>query len=96
MTIPTGSEAPGSRLDGQVLDYVVNIMRDHAYVDHTDEINSIYAMVPIIVFCYDKQGDHLSDMEIRKIVKWFYYSQIRSRYVSQMPQKLDHDLRIIR
>ena len=83
------------QLDGQILDYVVKIMRDHAYVDHTDEINSIYALIPIIVFCYDKQGGHLSDIEIRKIVKWFYYSQIRSRYVSQMSQKLDQDLRTI-
>ncbi|MEO7860575.1 MAG: DUF262 domain-containing protein, partial [Nitrospirales bacterium] len=32
------------RLDGQVLDYVVNLLRTHAYVDHTDEINSIYAL----------------------------------------------------
>ncbi|MBU0657160.1 MAG: DUF262 domain-containing protein [Gammaproteobacteria bacterium] len=83
------------RLDNQVLDYVVNIMRSNAYVDHTDEINSIYALVPIIVFCFDKDGQHLSETEIKKMVKWFYYSQIRARYVSQLPQKLDRDLRTI-
>lgn len=33
------------RLDKQVLDYVVNALRTHAYVDHTDEINSIYALL---------------------------------------------------
>ena len=82
-------------LDEQVLDYVVGIMRSHAYVDHTDEINSVYALVPIIVFCFDKDGEHLIDTEVRKLVKWFYYSQIRTRYVSQLPQKLDRDLRII-
>lgn len=83
------------RLDNQVLDYVVNLLRTHAYVDHTDEINSIYALIPIIAFCFDKKGKPLTDEEIRKMVKWFYYSQIRSRYVSQLPQKLDFDLRII-
>lgn len=83
------------RLDKQVLDYVVNLLRCNAYVDHTDEINSIYALVPIIVYCFDKSGQHLSDTEIRKMVKWFYYSQIRSRYVSQLPQKLDRDLRTL-
>lgn len=83
------------RLDEQVLDYVVGVMRSHAYVDHTDEINSVYALIPIIVYCFDKDGDHLTDAEIRKLVKWFYYSQIRTRYVSQLPQKLDRDLRII-
>lgn len=87
--------AAWDRLEKQVLDYVVNLMRANAFVDHTDEINSPYALVPIIVYCYDKNGTHLTDSEIRKLVKWFFYSQIRTRYVSQLPQKLDRDLRTV-
>ena len=83
-------------LDGQVLDYVASLMRSHAFVDHTDEINSVYALIPITVYCFDKGGAHLTDTEIRKLVKWFYYSQIRTRYISQLPQKLDRDLRTIK
>jgi hypothetical protein len=83
------------RLDKQVLDYVVNLLRTNAFVDHTQEINSPYALVPIIVYCFDKEGKHLTDAEIRKMVKWFYYSQVRTRYTSQLPQKLDRDLRIL-
>lgn len=82
------------RLEKQVLDYVVSLMRTNAFVDHTQEINSPYALVPIIVYCFDKKR-HLTDAEIRKMVKWFYYSQIRTRYVSQLPQKLDRDLRMV-
>ena len=29
------------------------------------------------------------------MVKWFFYSQVRTRYVSQLPQKLDRDLRTV-
>jgi hypothetical protein len=87
--------AAWERLENQVLDYVVNLMRTQAFVDHTDEINSPYALVPIMVYCFDKNGTHLTDSEIRKMVKWFYYSQIRTRYVSQLPQKLDRDLRTV-
>ena len=83
------------RLESQVLDYVVNLLRSSAFVDHLHEISSPYAVVPIIVYCFDKQGKHLSDLQTRKLVKWFYYSQIRARYVSQLPQKLDRDLRIL-
>ncbi|HYW09482.1 MAG TPA: DUF262 domain-containing protein, partial [Longimicrobium sp.] len=82
-------------LDKKVLDYVVNLLRTHAFVDHTQEINSPYALVPIIVYCFDKGGAHLTETEIRKVVKWFYYSQVRTRYTSQLPQKLDRDLRIM-
>jgi hypothetical protein len=88
--------AAWEKLDKQVLDYVVNLLRSHAFVDHTHEISSVYALVPIIVYCYQKDGKHLSDVEFRKMVKWFYYSQIRSRYTSQLPQKLDRDLRAIK
>ena len=55
-----------------------------------------FALVPIVAYCFDKGGKHLTDAEIRKVVKWFYYSQIRTRYVSQLPQKLDRDLRTIK
>lgn len=87
--------AAWDKLDKQVLDYVVNLMRTNAFIDHTAEINSPYAIVPIIVYCFDKTGTHLTDAEIRKVVKWFFYSQVRTRYVSQLPQKLDRDLRTV-
>lgn len=83
------------RLENQVLDYVVNLMRANAFIDHSDEINSPYALVPIIVYCFDKNEKYLTDVEIRKMVKWFFYSQVRTRYVSQLPQKLDRDLRTL-
>ena len=83
-----------NRLD-KLLDYVVNLLRSRAYVDHTHEINSIYALIPIIVYCFDRGAAHLSEEQIRKAVKWFYYSQIRARYASQLPQKLDFDLRLV-
>ncbi|MDI3463088.1 MAG: hypothetical protein OJF50_001909 [Nitrospira sp.] len=73
----------------------MNLLRTSAFVDHVHEISSPYALVPIIVYCFDKRGKHLNDLETRKLVKWFYYSQIRVRYVSQLPQKLDRDLRIL-
>lgn len=88
-------QAAWKRLDKQVLDYAVNLLRTSAYVDHIHEISSPYALVPIVVYCFDRAGKNLSDLEIRKMVKWFYYSQIRARYVSQLPQKLDRDLRTL-
>lgn len=83
------------QLESDTLDYVFNIMKSQAFIDHTKEINSAYALVPIIVFAFNKSKTRMSNTEIKKAIKWFYYSQIRTRYVSQLPQKLDRDLRII-
>jgi len=38
----------------------------------------------------------MTELEVKRAVKWFYYSQVRVRYVSQLPQKLDKDLGIIK
>jgi len=85
-----------AKLDNEVLDYVFNILKSQAYIDHTKEVNSVYAFVPIIVYTYNQGTNSLSQLRIKKIVKWFYYSQVRYRYISQLPQKLDKDLAIIR
>ena len=82
------------KLNDKVLDYVSNLLRSHAFVDHSHEINAVYALVPIIVYCYDRDCN-LSQTETLKIVKWFYYSQLRRRYSAQLPQKLDYDLKIV-
>jgi len=82
-------------LDEHVLDYTCNLLQSQAFVDHTDEINSVYALIPIIAYTFNKSDHKLNEEEIKKIIKWFYYSQIRYRYVSQLPQKLDKDLGII-
>ena len=83
------------KLENTVLDYTFNILQSQAYIDHTDEINSVYALIPIITYVYQKPNNKLNEEEIHKIVKWFYYSQIRFRYIGQMQQKLDKDLKIV-
>lgn len=82
-------------LENDTLDYVCNVLKSQAYIDHTKEVNSIYAFIPIIVYAFNKKKEKLNQLEIRKAIKWFYYSQIRTRYISQLPQKLDRDLRIV-
>ncbi len=88
--------AAWKRLDEHVFDYVVNLLRSQAFVDHTDEINSVFALIPIIAFVFTVPNGKLTEIQIKKVIKWFYYSQLRQRYVSQTPQKLDKDLNVIR
>ena len=83
------------QLESHTLDYVFNMMRSQAYIDHSKEINSAYALIPIIAFVFNKGKAPLDQQEIKKVIKWFYYSQIRYRYISQLPQKLDRDLRVV-
>lgn len=88
-------QAAWKRLDNEVLDYVFNIFNSQGYIDHTKEVNSVYAFIPVIVYAFNKNGKPLSQLEIKKAIKWFYYSQIRYRYISQLQQKLDKDIGIV-
>ena len=83
------------QLEKDKLDYVFNIMKTQAYIDHSKEINSVYALVPILVYAFNKGKEKLTSIEIKKMIKWFYYAQIRRRYISELPQKLDKDLKIV-
>ena len=87
-------QAVWKTLRDDTLDLVFNLMRDKAYIEHTKEINSVYALIPIIVFVYHKGSKNLTESDIKKFIKWFYYSQIRQRYISQLQQKLDKDVTI--
>ncbi|MCY3595649.1 MAG: DUF262 domain-containing protein, partial [Bacteroidetes bacterium] len=82
-------------LDDRVLDYALNLLQSKVFVDHSSEINSVYALVPIITYIYQQPDHKLNGEQISKVKKWFYYSQIRTRYISQLPQKLDKDLKIV-
>ena len=88
--------AAWQRLDDSILDYVVNLLRTHAFVDHSDEINSPFALIPLVAFVFGKPNAKLNEEEIKRAVKWFFYAQLRQRYISQTPQKLDKDLSIVR
>lgn len=90
-----GLKEAWKKLDEEILDYVINILRSQGYVDHSDEINSVYALVPIVVYFYTQGVSALTETDIKKVIKWFYYSQIRQRYISQLPQKLDKDIGIV-
>jgi len=82
------------KLDSEILDYTINILKSN-YVESTREINSVYALVPIVAYIYNKNCK-LSETEIKKLIKWFYYSQIKYRYVSQLQQKLTKDLNLLK
>ena len=53
------------KLDGGILDYTFNLLQSQAYIDHTNEINSVYALIPIITYVYLKPNHKLNENEIK-------------------------------
>ena len=88
--------AAWQQLDNSIINEVLNVLREHAFIEHTEEINSPYALLPIILYIFRKKNQTLTTKEKKKISKWFFYSQIRQRYTGSLQQKLDKDLAIVK
>ena len=81
-------------LQEKTLDYLLTLLKTHCNIENRDEINHIYALIPMAVYLYNNEN-RLSEVQIKKMMRWFLYSQIRERYVSQLGTKLDHDIKIV-
>ncbi len=85
-----------SKLEGGILDYLINLLKSRACIDSTKELSSNYNLLPLIAYIYLQPDNKLSDNQINNAINWFLLSELWQRYISQLPQKLDMDLRIIR
>ncbi|NBB51957.1 DUF262 domain-containing protein [Rhizobium sp. CRIBSB] len=87
-------KAAWKKLRSETIDYAINLLKGHAYVDHSAELSTPYVMVPLIAWLY-KSDVKPSEMSIGKMVRWFYLSQARQRYSVGVLQKLETELKII-
>ena len=84
------------KLDSKILDYTINILKNRAYIDSTEELSSVYNLVPFITYIYIQPDNTLNDNQINDAINWLLLSLLWQRYISQLPQKLDLDLRMVR
>lgn len=79
----------------KILDYLVSILPNHAFIHSTDDVNSNNIFIPIIVFLSEQGGKFKSKAEINNAIHWLYLANIWSRYTSQTDQRLEFDLSIV-
>lgn len=87
-------KAAWDRLSGETIDYALNLLRGHAFVDHSSELSTPFVMVPIIAWLFRSQVKP-SEASINRMVRWFYLAQARQRYSVGVLQKLDTELKLI-
>ena len=89
-------QAAWKRLDEQVLDYVVNLLRSQCLRRpyRRDQLDLRPGADHRLLLRQGRCAPRPTPRSASSS-KWFYYSQIRARYTSQLPQKLDRDLRTL-
>jgi hypothetical protein len=82
------------KLSSETIDYALNLLRGHAYVDHSDELATPFVLVPIVAWLF-RADEKPTEASIKRMVRWFYLSQARQRYSVGVLQKLDTELKVI-
>jgi len=56
----------------RALEYLVNILRNDAYIDTSDTLNTPYVLVPMVVYLARRGGLFKDDKEKRGLLYWMY------------------------
>jgi len=79
------------KLEG-ILDYLVNILRDRAYIYGTDDLNTTNVLIPIIGYLSLYGPEFSSEYKMKKMFYWMYAALYQRRFSSSVDQKLEDDL----
>ncbi|MFW6074389.1 MAG: GmrSD restriction endonuclease domain-containing protein [Chloroflexota bacterium] len=75
-----------------LLDYLVNFLRDRAYIHSTDDLNTSNVLIPIIAYLAQNGLKFQSENDRRKLLYWMYGALYKTRYSGSVDQKLESDL----
>jgi len=79
-----------------IVEYLINLLRNDAYIDSSDNLTTFYVLIPIVVYLARNQGYFTNEPEKRKFLYWFYAAQLRARYSGAMETSLQADLNALK
>lgn len=85
----------GWELLDSTLDYLVNILPNHAYIHSTEDLNTSNILVPVVVYLSRKNNQFNDQSDLNRCLYWIYNAHIWQRYSGQTDQRLDHDISLI-
>jgi hypothetical protein len=76
----------------RLLEYVINVLKNDAYIDSTDDLRTPYVLIPLIYYLSRNRGifDNVQDKNMA--LYWFYQALLWGRYSGQTPTKLQADI----
>ena len=75
-----------------LLDYLINILRDRAFIYSTNDLTTYNVLIPVIGYLAQNDLKFQDDRKLRKLLYWMYAALYQSRYSGSVDQKLEKDL----
>lgn len=80
----------------RILEYLINILRNDAFIESSEDLKSKYAILPIIYYLSHNDFTFKNDEEKNKALYWMFQALMWGRYSGQTPQKLQADLVVLK
>ncbi|MFW6026975.1 MAG: GmrSD restriction endonuclease domain-containing protein, partial [Candidatus Woesearchaeota archaeon] len=87
--------AAGWNVLDNLLDYVVNFLRDRAYIYGTNDLNTSNVLIPLLGYLSKNELKFQSESDRKKLLFWIYAALFQRRYSGSVDQKLSRDLSAI-
>lgn len=75
-----------------LLDYIINILRNDAYIDSLDNLKSSLVLVTMTYYLHKNGGSFKSDVEKRHMLHWMFLALMVGRYSGQTYQTIQSDI----
>lgn len=79
----------------RVLEYLVNILRNDAFIDSSDTLSSPYALIPILVYLTRNKKVFRDEDEKRWFLYWMYLALMWGRYSGSTDTALQADVNAV-
>jgi hypothetical protein len=78
-----------------IVDYLVTMLPERAYIHSTEDLNTTNVLIPVIVYLVENAGKFQSDRALKNAIHWLYAAHTWSRYTAQTDQRLEYDVSLV-
>lgn len=93
---PTEDLKEAWKITQQVLEYLLNILRNDAYIDSSKNLTTPYVILTMLVYlAKQKKGYFENEKEKKRFLYWMYAAQMWGRYSGSTESKLQADINVL-
>ncbi len=79
----------------KILDYLVGVLAQGAFIHSTRDLNTTNVLIPWVVYLARQDGRFPDNKALKRAIHWLYAAQTWARYTSQTDQRLEHDVLLV-
>jgi hypothetical protein len=93
---PTDDLKEAWKVTEQLLEYMLNVLRNDAYIDSSKNMTTPYVILTMVVYLAKKKTGYFeSEAEKKRFLYWMYAAQMWGRYSGSTDSKLQADINVL-